>query len=35
MRRVERAMSRERFAMDEESTFDYLYDHRSESQIGR
>lgn len=35
MRRVERAMSRERFAMDEESTFDYLYDHRSESQIGQ
>ena len=35
MRRVERAMSRERFAMDEESTFDYLYDHRSEPQIGQ
>ena len=29
MRRVERAMSRERFAMDEQSTFDYLYAKRT------
>ena len=29
MRRVERAMSRERFAMDELSTFDYLYARKS------
>ena len=35
MRRVDRAMSRERFAMDEESTFDYLYNYRSEPQIGQ
>lgn len=27
-RRVERAMSRERFTMDEQSTFDYLYERR-------
>ncbi len=35
MRRVERAMSRERFMMDEESTFDYLYANRNDSEIGQ
>lgn len=35
MQRVERAMNRERFAMDEESTFDYLYDHRNDAEIGQ
>ena len=34
-RRVERAMSRERFTLDEDSTFDYLYDHRSDNGIGQ
>ena len=33
MRRVERAMSRERFAMDEQSTFDYLYANRNDAEI--
>ena len=35
MRRVERAMSRERFAMDEQSTFDYLYAKRNDAEIGQ
>ena len=35
MRRVERAMSRERFAMDEQSTFDYLYTNRNDAEIGQ
>lgn len=35
MRRVERAMSRERFAMDEQSTFDYLYANRNDAEIGQ
>ncbi len=34
-RRVERAMSRERFSMDEESTFDYLYKQRNDPEIGQ
>jgi len=33
--RVERAMSRERFVMDESSTFDYLYANRNDNQIGQ
>ena len=32
--RIERAMSRERFVMDENSTFDYLYDNRNDVAIG-
>ncbi len=35
MKRVKRAMSRERFSLDEESTFDYLYDHRNDAEIGQ
>lgn len=35
IRRVERAMSREPFVLDEESTFDYLYANRSDSEIGQ
>lgn len=35
MERVKRAMSRERFSLDEESTFDYLYDHRNDTEIGQ
>ena len=31
MRRVERAMGRERFAMDADSTFDYLYNNRNDT----
>ncbi len=34
-RRVERAMSRERFVMDEASTFSYLYANRNDSEIGQ
>lgn len=34
-RRVERAMSRERFTMDKEATFDYLYTNRGDSEIGQ
>lgn len=34
-RRVERAMSRERFTLDPESTFDYLYEHRNDNAIGQ
>ncbi len=33
--RVARAMSRERFALDEVSTFDYLYDNRGDTEIGQ
>ena len=33
--RVERAMSRERFILAEECTFDYLYGHRNDSDIGQ
>ena len=34
-RRVERAMSRERFVMDETSTFTYLYTNRNDPEIGQ
>ena len=34
-RRVERAMSRERFSVDRESTFDYLYSERNSTEIGQ
>ena len=34
-RRVERAMSRERFTLDEDSTFDYLYERRNDNEIGQ
>lgn len=33
--RVERAMSRERFVMKENSTFDYLYRNRNDTEIGQ
>ena len=33
--RVERAMSRERFKMDPESSFDYLYENRNDNAIGQ
>jgi len=33
--RVERAMSRERFVVEEDCTFDYLYSHRSDTDIGQ
>ncbi|AXU29205.1 TPA: type I restriction-modification system subunit M [Clostridioides difficile] len=32
--RIKRALSRERFILDEKSTFDYLYDNRNDSSIG-
>lgn len=35
LRRVERAMSRERFAMDEQSTFGFLYANRNDAEIGQ
>ena len=34
-RRVQRAMSRERFIMDETSSFSYLYDNRNDTEIGQ
>ena len=34
-RRIERAMSRERFSIDTESTFDYLYKNRNDNEIGQ
>ena len=34
-RRVERAMSRERFTIDKESTFDFLYENRTDNEIGQ
>ena len=34
-RRVERAMSRERFSVDKESSFDYLYENRNDNEIGQ
>ena len=34
-RRVERAMSREQFTIDSESTFDYLYENRNSNEIGQ
>ena len=33
--RIERAMSRERFTLDDDATFDYLYKNRSVSDIGQ
>ena len=33
--RVDRAMSREPFVLDEKSSFDYLYDNRTDTQIGQ
>src|SRR5574344_88193 len=33
--RVDRAMSRERFVMDKESTFEYLYNNRNDAEIGQ
>ena len=35
VRRVERAMSRERFNIDKQSTFEYLYDNRNDNEIGQ
>ena len=32
--RIKRALSRERFVLDEESTFDYLYSKRNNPEIG-
>lgn len=32
--RIQRALSRERFVLDEQSTFDYLYSKRNDSEIG-
>lgn len=34
-RRVDRAMNRERFLLDKESTFDYLYENRNNPEIGQ
>ncbi len=34
-RRVERELSRERFVLDEQSTFDYLYSKRNNPEIGQ
>lgn len=34
-KRVERAMKREPFTLDEESTFDFLYQNRGDSEIGQ
>jgi len=33
--RIERAMARERFIVDEQASFDYLYAHRNDSDIGQ
>jgi len=33
--RIERAMARERFIVDEDASFDYLYAHRNDSDIGQ
>lgn len=33
--RVERAMSRERFIIDKESSFDFLYENRNDNEIGQ
>ena len=35
VQRVERAMNRERFTMDDDSTFDYLYANRNDAAIGQ
>lgn len=34
-KRIERAMSRERFAIDSDASFDYLYQNRNDIQIGQ
>lgn len=34
-RRVERAMSRERFVMEDTATFQFLYENRNDSEIGQ
>lgn len=34
-RRVERAMGREPFTLDEDATFDYLYENRNDPEIGQ
>jgi type I restriction enzyme M protein len=34
-KRIERAMSREPFVLDEKSSFDYLYKNRTDTQIGQ
>jgi len=34
-RRVERAMSRERFVVSDDCTFDFLYAHRNDNDIGQ
>ncbi|RHW40384.1 type I restriction-modification system subunit M [Neobacillus notoginsengisoli] len=33
--RIQRALSRERFVLDEHSTFDYLYSNRNDAEIGQ
>ena len=33
--RIARAMKRERFQLDDNTTFDYLYEHRSDPDIGQ
>lgn len=33
--RIKRALSRERFVLDEQSTFDYLYNNRNDAEIGQ
>lgn len=33
--RIERAMTRERFVLHEDCTFDYLYEHRNDTEIGQ
>lgn len=33
--RIKRALSRERFVLDEHSTFDYLYSNRNDAEIGQ
>lgn len=33
--RVKRAMSRERFTLDDDATFDYLYSNRNDAEIGQ
>ncbi len=35
MIRVERAMANERFTLSDNATFDYLYEHRNDSEIGQ
>ncbi len=35
LRRVERAMNRERFVISDESAFDYLYENRNNNEIGQ